>query len=58
MIIITDNGVMTVWDGARLIHERQMTMHELAAHQVAVALAIRRLAAGLRDPVHDRDMFD
>lgn len=45
MIIITDTGVATVWNGARLIDEQEMTLHELAALQVAVAQAIRRRLA-------------
>ena len=45
MIVITDGGVMTVWDGARLIHEKQMTVHEMAALQVSVATAMRRAVA-------------
>lgn len=53
MIILTDTGVATVWDGARLVLEKDMTLHELAALQVSVALAIRRRVAMPTVP-HDR----
>lgn len=63
MIIMTDTGVVTVWDGARLIHEEQMTVHQLAALQVSGAQALRRALAwpGIpnerRSPMeHERDI--
>lgn len=45
MIIITDRGALTVWDGARLVYERQMTVYELTALQVEVAKALRTVVA-------------
>lgn len=45
MIILTDPGLLRVFDAGRLVLEKQMTLHELAALQVAVAAAIRRALA-------------
>lgn len=49
MIVITDNGVLTVWDGPRQVYSRQMTVHEMAALQVEVAKALRVAVANSRD---------
>ena len=41
-VTLTDDGVLKVWDGPRLLQERQMTIHELTALQKILADAISR----------------
>lgn len=45
MIVLTDDGVMSVYDGPRLVYRRQMTVYELAELQRSLAGAISRAVA-------------